>query len=136
MNDSPVDCQNHGVTEPQREGTALAVEGYKNVDNYYIFSIFLSQKESLSHLTVTAPFRQGSLIFTQSNSAINYQFSSELEIYGRLLLEELKPFRAEFAVQRLRRQAVVRCSRFSGVSKVSGFMVTELKLLHLIRQRS
>ena len=38
MNDSPVDCQNHGVTEPQREGTALAVEGYKNVDNYYIFN--------------------------------------------------------------------------------------------------
>ena len=75
MNDSPVDCQNHGVTEPQREGTALAVEGYKNVDNYYIFSIFLSQKESLSHLTVTAPFRQGSLIFTQSNSATNYNLA-------------------------------------------------------------
>ena len=88
MNDSPVDCQNHGVTEPQREGTALAVEGYKNADNYYIFSIFLSQKESLSHLTVTAPFRQGSLIFTQSKLTDKLQFSSKLEIYGRLLLEE------------------------------------------------
>ena len=31
MNDSPVDCQNTSVTEPQREGRAIAVGGVGGV---------------------------------------------------------------------------------------------------------
>ena len=52
MNDSPVDCQSRGVTEPQRDGGPLAVEGIRNKS---ISSCSLSPPSLMRHL----PLQQG-----------------------------------------------------------------------------
>ena len=80
MNDSPEDCQNHGVTEPQREGTALAVERYINIDKYYVF-IYIYPKKNLSvTLRWQLPLGKGALYSLTTKLTDKLQFVGMIEI--------------------------------------------------------